>query len=181
MTWLTLVASLAAARLLALAPALVRTLALGGVLVIFFIFQGRSIVHAVKHTGLYQRHPTIALSDLLINEHIDSRMLSGKNVLPILVADYMPQATVFLYDETLYPKDILGWSGRDVDRTFVVGGYQPRMDGSLKAACLGRPHVLYRGMYIAIPLSLYEKEHEVFLMRDGTLDYLVPGSWRRSR
>ena len=89
----------------------------------------------------------------------------------------MPQAKVFLYDENLYPKELLGWSGRNPDSTFVVGGYQSTMDASFKVACLGRPHIIYEGLYIATPLSTYEKEEQVFLMKDGLMDYLVPGSW----
>ena len=69
----------------------------------------------------------------------------AKDVLPLLVADYMPQAKVFLYDENLYSKELLGWSGRNPDSTFVVGGYQSTMDASFKVACLRRPHIITRG------------------------------------
>jgi hypothetical protein len=51
---------------------------------------------------------------------------------------------------------------------------------------LARPHTLYKGrsrvaLYIATPLSTYEKEEQVFLMKDALMDYLVPGSWRVSQ
>jgi hypothetical protein len=129
----------------------------------------------------------MALSDLQIHENLfHGRLFSGKNVLPLLVADYMPHAKVFLYDENLYSKEVLSWSGRNPDSMFVVGGYQPTMDASFKVACLGRPHILYKGrsrttLYIATPLSTYEKEAQVFLMKDALMDYLVPGSWRVSQ
>jgi len=55
------------------------------------------------------------------------------------------------------------------------------MDASLKVACLGRPHIIFAGLYFATPLSIYEKEKQVFLMKDGLMDYLVPGSWRVSQ
>ena len=114
-----------------------------------------------------------------------SRFFSGKDVLPLLVADYMPRAKVFLYDENLYSKELLGWSGRNPDSTFIVGGYESTMDGSFKVACLSRPHILYKGratvpLYIATPLSIYEKEEQVFLMKDALMNYLIPGSWRVS-
>jgi len=129
----------------------------------------------------------MALSDLQILENLyHSRLFSGKNILPLLVADYMPQAQVFLYDENLYPKELLSWSGRNPDSTFVVGGYQSTMDASFKVACFGRPHIIYTGrsraaLYIATPFSTYEKEDQVFLMKDALMDYLVPGSWRVSQ
>ena len=93
----------------------------------------------------------------------------------------MPQAKVFLYDENLYPKELLGWSRRDPDSTFVVGGYQSTMDASFKVACFGRPHIIYKGrsraaLYIATPLSTSRRK-TVFLMKDALMDYLVPGSW----
>jgi hypothetical protein len=107
-------------------------------------------------------------------------------VLPLLVADYMPQAKVFLYNKNLYPEELLAWSGRNPDSTFVVGGYQATMDAAFKATCFGRPHILYKGraivpLYIATPLSLYQQEDQVFLMKDALMDYLVPGSWRVSQ
>ena len=164
-----------------------RKLLLGLVLLIFFASQGRSIIDTYR-TGLVQRRKTMTLSDLQIVDNVyDSRLFSGKDVLPLLVADYMmPQAKVFLYDENLYPKELLGWSGRNPDSTFVVGGYQSTMDASFRVACLGRPHILYKGrarvpLYIATPLSIYEKEEQVFLMKDGLMDYLIPGSWRVSQ
>lgn len=153
----------------------------------FFVVQGRSVLGTYRNTGLYQRHKTMTLSDLQIVENLyDSRWFSGKDVLHLLVADYMPQAKVFLYDENLYSKETLGWSGRNPDTTFVIGGYQSTMDPSLKLACSSRPHILYKGrakvpLYIAMPLSVYEKEEEVFLMTDGLMNYLIPGSWRVSQ
>jgi hypothetical protein len=93
------------------------------------------------------------------------------------VADHMSHAKIFLYDDNLYSKDLLGWSGRNPDSTFVVGGYQSSVDDSFKKACLSRPHIVYDGLYIALPLSTYENEQEVFLMNDGLMDYLVPRSW----
>jgi hypothetical protein len=32
-----------------------------------------------------------------------------------------------------------------------------------------------------MPLSIYEKEEQVFLMKDALMDYLIPGSWRVSQ
>jgi hypothetical protein len=160
-----------------------RKLLLGLVLLTFFVSQGRSVVDTYRNSGLYQQRKTMSLSDLQIVEHLyDSSEFSGKNVLPLLVADYMPQAKIFLYDENLYSKERLGWSGRNPDSTFVVGGYQSTMDAAFKVACLGRPHIIYKGksnapLYIATPLSTYAKEERVFLMTDGLIDYLVPGSW----
>ena len=124
----------------------------------------------------------MAISDLQIYDGLyDGRLFRGKKVLPLLVADHMPKAKVFLYDENLYPKELLGWSGRNPDSAFVVGGYQSTMNASFKMACLGRPHIIYAGLYIATPLSTYENEAQVFLMKDGLTDYLVPGSWRVSQ
>jgi len=168
-------------------PALGRKLLLGLVLLIFFAIQGKELLYTYKHANLYQHRKTMALSDLQILENLyHSREFSGKNVLPLLVADYMPQAKVFIYDENLYSKELLSWSGRNTDSTFVVGGYQAIMDASFKVACLGRPHVIYKGrsnapLYIATPLSTYAKEEQVFLMKDALIDYLVPGSWRVSQ
>ena len=178
-----LIACLISARLVARGPSLGRKLLLGLVLLTFFASQGLSILDTYRNTDLYQYRKTMALSDLQILENLyHSRLFSGKNVLPLLVADYMPQAKVFLYDENLYPKELLGWSGRNPDSTFVVGGYQSTMDASFKVACFGRPHIIYKGrsraaLYIATPLSTYEKEEQVFLMKDALMDYLVPGSW----
>ena len=160
-----------------------RKLILGLVLLTFFASQGRSMLDTYRNTGLYQRRKTMALSDLQILENLyHSREFSGKNVLPLLVADYMPHAKVFLYDKNLYSKELLSWSGRTPDSTFVVGGYQSTMDASFKVACLGRPHIIYTGrsnapLYIATPFSTYEKEERVFLMKDALMDYLIPGSW----
>ena len=182
-----LIACLISARLVARGPSLGRKLLLGLVLLTFFAFQGRSILDAYRNTGLFQRHKTMALSDFQIVDNLyHSSEFSGRNILPLLVADYMPQAKVFLYDANLYRKELLGWSGRNPDSTFVVGGYQSTMDASFKVACLGRPHIIYKGrseepLYIATPLSTYEKEEQVFLMKDALIDYLVPASWRVSQ
>jgi hypothetical protein len=182
-----LIGCLITARLVPRGPSLGRKLVLGLVLLIFFASQGRSILDTYRNTGLYQRRKIMTLSDLQIVENLyDSRWFSGKDVLHILVADYMPHAKVFLYDENLYSKETLGWSGRNPDSTFVVGGYQSTMDASFKVACLSRPHILYKGrakvpLYIATPLSIYEKEEQVFLMTDGLMNYLIPGSWRVSQ
>ncbi len=182
-----LIACLISARLVARGPSLGRKLLLGLVLLTFFAFQGRSILDAYRNTGLFQRRKTMALSDLQIHDKLyNGRLFMGKKVLPLLVADYMPQAKIFLYDETLYRKELLAWSGRNPDSTFVVGGYQSTMDASFKVACLGRPHIIYKGrseepLYIATPLSTYEEETQVFLMKDALMDYLIPGSWRVSQ
>jgi hypothetical protein len=182
-----LIGCLITARLVPRGPSLGRKLLLGLVLLTFFASQGRSILDTYRNTGLYQRRKTMTLSDLQIVENLyDSRWFSGKDVLYILVADYMPHAKVFLYDENLYSKETLGWSGRNPDSTFVIGGYQSTMDASFKVACLSRPHILYKGrarvpLYIATPLSIYEKEEQVFLMTDGLMNYLIPGSWRVSQ
>jgi hypothetical protein len=182
-----LIGCLITARLVPRGPSLGRKLLLGLVLLTFFASQGRSILDTYRNSGLYQRRKTMTLSDLQIVENLyDSRWFSGKDVLHILVADYMPHAKVFLYDENLYSKESLGWSGRNPDSTFVIGGYQSTMDASFKVACLSRPHILYKGrarvpLYIATPLSIYEKEEQVFLMKDGLMDYLIPGSWRVSQ
>ena len=161
-----------------------RKLIIGLVLLTFLASQGRSILDTHRNTGLYQRRQTMALSDFQILDNLyHTKEFSGKNVLPLLVADYMPpQAKVFLYDKNSYSKELLGWSGRSPDSTFVVGGYQSTMDASFKLACLGRPHIIYQGrsnapLYIATPLSTYEKEERVFLMKDALMDYLIPGSW----
>jgi hypothetical protein len=186
-----LIGCLITARLVPRGPSLGRKLVLGLVLLTFFASQGRSILESIldtyRNTGLYQRRKTMTLSDLQIVENLyDSRWFSGKDVLHILVADYMPHAKVFLYDENLYSKETLGWSGRNPDSTFVVGGYQSTIDASFRIACLSRPHILYKGrakvpLYIATPLSIYEKEEQVFLMTDGLMNYLIPGSWRVSQ
>jgi hypothetical protein len=160
-----------------------KKLLLGLALLTFFASQGRSILDTYRNP-LYQPRKTMSLSDLQILENVyASRLFSGKDVIPLLVADYMPRAKVFLYDENLYSKELLAWSGRNPDSTFIVGGYQSTMDGAFKEACLSRPHVLYKGrasvpLYIATPLSIYEKEEQVFLMKDAVMDYLIPGSWR---
>lgn len=175
-----LIACLASARFVG---PLGRKLLLGLVLLTFFVSQGRSVVDTYRYSGLYQQRKTMSLSDLQIVESVyHGRKFSGKNVLPFLVADYMPQAKIFLYDENLYSKEKLGFSGRNPDSMFVVGGYQSTMDAAFKVACLGRPHIIYKGgsnapLYIATPLSTYAKEERVFLMTDGLIDYLVPGSW----
>ena len=184
---IVLIACLISARLVPRGPSLGRKLLLGLVFLTFFAAQGQSILYTYRTTDLYQHRKIMALSDFQILENIyHSSLFSGKDVLPLLVADYMPQAKVFLYDENLYSKELLGWSGRNPDSTFVVGGYQSTMDASFKVAYLGRPHVLYKGraraaLYIATPLSIYEKEEQVFLMKDVLMDYLIPGSWRVSQ
>jgi hypothetical protein len=162
---------------------LILRVTLGLVLVTFFAVQGESVLDTYRNSVVYHARKTISLSAFPIVENLyHSSEFSGKNILPLLVADYMPRAKVFLYDRNLYSRELLSWSGRDPDSTFVIGGYQSTMDTSLKAACLARPHVLYRGksdaaLYIATPLSTYEGEERVFLMRDGVMDYLIPGSW----
>jgi hypothetical protein len=177
-----LIACFISARLVPRGPLLRRKLLLGLVLLTFFASQGRSVLDTYRNSGLYQYRKTMALSDLQIHDKLyNGRLFMGKKVLPLLVADYMPQAKIFLYDETLYPKELLGWSGRNPDSTFVFGGYQSTMDASFKVACLARPHIIYEGLYIATPLSTYEKEEQVFLMKDALIDYLVPASWRVSQ
>jgi hypothetical protein len=174
-----LVVSLIAARFIARGPSYRRIVALGLILVVFFAAQARSIFEVYRHTSLYQRRNAMALSDLEILEiHYDGRLFGGKRVLPLLVADHMPRAKVFLNDETAYTKSFLGWSGRDPETTFVIGGYEPTMSPAFRSACLRRPHVVHDGVYIATPLSTYESEKEVFLMHDGLINYLIPGSWR---
>ena len=156
---------------------------LGILLLLFFTSQARSILSTYRNTELYHRRQTMTLSDLQILENLyDSSKFSGRNILPIVVGDYMPKTKVLLYDKNLYSREFLSSSGRDPDTTFVVGGYQSTMDDSFRAACLGRPHVIYKGrsnapLYIAIPLSTYGTEARVFLMRDAVMDYLIPGSW----
>ncbi len=179
-----LIACLLSTRLVGpLGRKFILSLILGLVLLTFFASQGRSILDTYRYTDLYQRHKTMALSDFQIVENLyHSSLFSGKNVLPLLVADYMPHAKVFLYDETLYSKELLGWSGRNPDSMFVVGGYQSTMDASFKVACLGHSHIIYKGksnaaLYVATPLSTYEREERVFLMKDALMDYLIPGSW----
>jgi hypothetical protein len=167
---------------------LILRLALGLVLLTFFAVQGRSVLHTYRNSELYQGRKTMALSDLdMVDNLYHTHLFSGRYVLFLLVADYMPHAKVFLYDKNLYSKESLSWSGRDPDRTFVFGGYQSVMDASFKVACLGRPHIIYKGrldeipgntaLYVATPFSIYEKEDRVFLMKDGLMDYLIPGSW----
>ena len=124
----------------------------------------------------------MAVSNLQIEDKLfNGRRFSGKKVLPLLVADYMPDAKVFLYDRTLYSRDLLSWSGRNPDDTFIVGGYQSSINESIKKASQTHPHTIYDGLYIAMPLSTYEKEREVYMMNDGLMDYLIPGSWLNSR
>ena len=168
---------------------LILRLLLGVVFLMFLVVQGRSVLDTYKNTGRYQGRKTMALSDLqIVDKLYDSRLFSGRNVLFLLVPDYMPDAKVFLYDKNLYSEESLNWSGRDPNSTFVFGGYQSVMDASFKVACLGRPHIIYKGrvkertpsnapLYIATPLSIYENEKQVFLMKDALMDYLIPGSW----
>jgi hypothetical protein len=184
-TWLKLiilVVLLIGARLVARGPSFGRKLLLGIVLLTFFASQGRSIFDTYRNSGLYQRRKIMALSDLQIYDKLAiGRLFGGKKVVPLLVADHMPRAKVFLYDENLYPKEFLGWSGRNPESAFAVGGYRWAMDPSFEVACLTRPHIIHDGLYIATPLSIYENEEQVFLMKDALMDYLVPGSWRVSQ
>jgi hypothetical protein len=171
------------ARLVAKGPALGRKILLGLVIVTFLVSQGISMVDTYRTTQLYQPRRIMTLSDLQIVENVyHSREFSGRNVLPLLVADYMPHTRVFIYDANLFSKELLGWSGRDPDSTFFVGGYQPAIDPAFKAACLQRDHAIYKGrseapLYVALPLSTYSSEDQVFLMHDESIDYLIPGSW----
>ena len=159
-----------------------RNLLLGLAVLTFLVAQGRSVVGAYRNSALYQPRKDMTLSDLQILEiRHNGRMFGGKNVIPLLVADYMPNAKIFLYRDNVYSKELLSWSGRDPDKTFIIDGYHATMDESFKATCLGRPHAIDDGLYIATPLSLYEKEKQVFIMTDGQTDYLIPGSWRVSR
>jgi hypothetical protein len=175
LTWLI------AARLVPRGASLGRKCVLSLVFLTAFASQGLAIVRVYQNTQFYKPHETMSLSDFLVHEDLNSRMFSGKNVLPILVADYMPRAQVFLYAADLYPKEVLAWSGRDLTTTFVVGGYRSTLDGPLRAACLARAHIIYKGLYIATPLSIYEAESQVFLMTDTVIDYLIPGSWSMAR
>jgi len=150
--------------------------------VTFFVAQAASMVDAYRSTA-YRPHKIMTLSDLQIVENVyHGREFSGRNVIPLLVADYMPHARVFIYDQNMFSKELLGWSGRDPDSTFVIGGYQPAMDPKFKSACLQRDHTIYKGrseapLYVALPLSTYSNEDQVFLMHDESIDYLIPGSW----
>ena len=182
-----LVGWLVCARLVTKGPSLARKLLFGLVLGTFVVSQGLSIIETYRNTTLYQPRKTMTLSDLQIIANLyNAREFSGRNALPLLVADYMPQAKVFLYDENVYSETLLAWSGRNPASTFVIGGYDPTMDASFKTTCLRRPHVIYTGrskapLYVATPLSLYEQEKEVYLLKDGLIDYLIPGSWRNVR
>jgi len=172
-----LVACFVVGRIFARGPRLVRTMLLGIALSTFFVEQVR-LVHL--NSG-FQRRNSLAVSRWQIEDNLNGRMFYGKKVLPLLVADYMPYAKVFLYDRTLYSKDLLSWSGRNPDDTFIVGGYQSSINESIKKAAQAHPHTIYDGLYIAMPLSTYEKEREVYMMNDGLMDYLIPGSWLNSR
>jgi hypothetical protein len=167
-----------------------KRLLLGLAFLTFLVSQGRSLLDTYINSDLYKHRKIMSLSDLLVVENAPaSRWFSGRDVLPLLVADYMPRAKVFLYDDNLYSKELLGWSGHNPDSTFVVGGYRSTMDGAFKVACLSRSHILYKGraslakvpLYVATPLEVYEKEQKVFLMKDELIDYLIPGSWRASQ
>ena len=173
---LILVACFVVGRIFARGPRLVRTMLLGIGLLTFFAAQGR----LVYLNSAFQRGKSLVVSNRQI-EGLDGRMFYGKKVLPLLVADYMPYAKVFLYDRTLYSRDLLSWSGRNPDDTFIVGGYQSSINESIKKASQAHPHTIYDGLYIAMPLSTYEKEREVYMMNDGQIDYLIPGSWLNSR
>jgi len=178
-----LIGWLIGARLVSKGPSLGRKILLGLVLMTFFVSQGASMMDTYHSTELYQPRKIMTLSDLQIVENVyHGREFSGRNVIPLLVADYMPHARIFIYDSKLFSKELLGWSGRDPDSTFIVGGYQPAMDPKFKAACLQRDHVIYKGrseapLYVALPLSTYSNEDQVFLMHDDLIDYLIPGSW----
>ena len=164
-------------RIFARGPRLVRTMLLGIGLLTFFAVQGR----LAYFNSDFQRGKSLVVSKRQIEDNLNGRMFYGKNVLPLLVADYMPYAKVFLYDRTLYSRDLLSWSGRNPDDTFIVGGYRSSIDESIKKASQTHPHTIYDGLYIAMPLSTYEKEREVYMMNDGVIDYLIPGSWLNSR
>src|SRR5262245_16282751 len=77
-----------------------RNIILALVVLTFLVVQGRSVVGAYRNGALYQPRKNMTLSDLQVLEiRHNGRMFGGKNVLPLLVADYMPKAKVFLYDE----------------------------------------------------------------------------------
>jgi len=164
-------------RIFARGPRLVRTMLLGIALSAFFVSQGRLVY---SNSG-FQRRNSLAVSKRMIEDNLGSRRFYGKKVLPLLAADYMPYAKIFLYDRTLYSRELLSWSGRNPDDTFIVGGYQSSISESIKKASLAHPHTIYDGLYIAMPLSTYEKERAVYMMNDGQIDYLIPGSWLNSR
>src|SRR5215813_490599 len=172
-----LVACFVVGRILARGPRLVRTMLLGIALSTFFVEQVR-LVHL--NSG-FQRRNSLAVSRWQIEDNLNGRMFYGKKVLPLLVADYMPNAKVFLYDRTLYSRDLLSWSGRHPDDTVIVGGYRSTINESIKKASQTHPNTIYDGLYIAMPLSTYEKEREVYMMNDSLMDYLIPGSWLNSR
>ena len=177
LTIFVLVACFVVGRIFARGPSLVRTMLLGIGLLTFFAVQGR----LVYFSSAFQRGKSLVVSNRQIEDSLDGRMFYGKKVLPLLVADYMPYAKVFLYDRTLYSRDLLSWSGRNPDDTFIVGGYRSTINESIKKASQTHPHTIYDGLYIAMPLSTYEKEREVYMMNDGLMDYLIPGSWLNSR
>jgi len=188
-SFIILIACLLSTRLVGpLGRKLILRLLFGLVLLTFVVVQGQSVLDTYNNTGLYQPRRIMALSDLQIIDNLShSRLFSGRNVLFLVVADYMPHAKVFLYDKNLYSRESLNWSGRDPDSIFVFGGYQSVLDPSFREACLGRAHIIYKGrlnetpgnapLYIATPFSIYEKEEQVFLMKDALMDYLIPGSW----
>jgi hypothetical protein len=174
-----LLLSLIAAPFIARASSRARAVTLAVIMLLFVASQARSFVAAYTNTILYQRRHAMALSDLEILElHYDGRLFGGRRVLPLLIADHIPRAKVFLYDDEVYRKPFLAWSGRDPDSTFIIGGYQSTVSPAFKAACMRRPHVVHDDLYIALPLSIYENEAEVFLMKDAMMNYLIPGSWR---
>src|SRR5262245_60540684 len=75
-----LIGCLITARLVPRGPSLGRKLVLGLVLLTFFVSQGRWVLDTYRNTGLYQRHKTMTLSDLLIVENLyDTRLFSGKD------------------------------------------------------------------------------------------------------
>ena len=79
---------LIAARLVAKGPSLGRKILLGLVLVTFFVSQGASMMDTYHNTELYQPRKIMTLSDLQIVENVyHGREFSGRNVIPLLVAD----------------------------------------------------------------------------------------------
>lgn len=175
-----LVACFVAGRILSRGPRLERTVLLGIALSAFFVSQVR-LVHSNYLNNGFQRRTSLVVSKWMIEGNLSARRFSGKKVLPLLVADYMPHAKLFLYDRTEYSRELLSWSGRNPDDTFIVGGYQSSIDETVKKASLAHPHTIYDGLYVAMPLSTYETERQVYMMHDGLIDYLIPGSWLNSR
>ena len=176
-----LIACFISARLVARGPSFGRKLLLGLVLLTFFASQGRSVLGTYRNNSLYQRRKTMALSDLQIQERLFEGRLFRKKSSPLLVADYMPQAKVFLYDENLYPKELLGWS-RQQSRQYVRSRWVPIDYGCLtQGSLLGSPSYHFRGIVFRNTTLDLQKEKQVFLMKDGLMDYLVRDPWRVSQ